>query len=214
MSRLFSGHPALIQGFNTFLPAGYRIECSSDPQQSTFITVTTPSGTVFQSTHEDLPGPSGTSQWSVLSHLDGPGESSSSTGVPQAHTLAADPITYGLNMDTVSIEPAVQYVQKIKQRCDEATYRRFLEILGRYHNMADAVDEVSRNSHFPLQLPSFLYLPSGRFLPKLLGSSKMTRTYGLISGYSCQRRAKHFLTKSRKIFLRFPLRGARDQAHL
>lgn len=119
------------------MPAGYRIECSSDPQQLTFITVTTPSGTVFQSTHEDLPGPSGTSQWSLLPQLDGPGESSS-TRVPQI--LPADTAAY---VDTVSIEPAVQYVQKIKQRCDEATYRRFLEILGRYHNIADAVDEVS-----------------------------------------------------------------------
>ncbi|KAL4073700.1 hypothetical protein J3A83DRAFT_4090896 [Scleroderma citrinum] len=141
VSQLFSGHPALIQGFNTFLPAGYRIECSSDPQQSTFITVTTPSGTVIQSTHEDISGPSGTSQWTPLPILDGLG-GSSGTVIPQIHTLSSsDSATYGLNMDTVSIEPAVQYVQKIKQRCDEATYRRFLEILGRYHNMADAVDE-------------------------------------------------------------------------
>ncbi|KAJ2773621.1 hypothetical protein IWQ57_001211, partial [Coemansia nantahalensis] len=31
VSRLFYGSPALIQGFNTFLPPGYRIECSDDP---------------------------------------------------------------------------------------------------------------------------------------------------------------------------------------
>lgn len=136
------------------MPAGYRIECSSDPQQPTFITVTTPSGTVFQSTHEDLPGSSGTSQWSVLPHFDGPGESSS-TGVPQS--LPADPVTYGLNLDTISIEPAVQYVQKIKQRCDEATYRRFLEILGRYHNMADAVDEVSLRFLVPVTV-AFIFV--------------------------------------------------------
>lgn len=40
---MFSGHPSLIQGFNTFLPPGYRIECSQDPRD-TKITVTTPSG--------------------------------------------------------------------------------------------------------------------------------------------------------------------------
>lgn len=139
VSQLFNGHPALIQGFNTFLPVGYRIECSSDPQQSAFITVTTPSGTVVQSTHEDLPGPSGSTQWPTFTHLNGPG-GSSTMGTARTDSLPSDSITYGV--DSVSIEPAVQYVQKIKQRCDEGTYRRFLEILGRYHNsMADAVDE-------------------------------------------------------------------------
>jgi len=50
VSQLFHGHPVLIQGFNTFLPVGYRIECSSDPQDEGFITVTTPTGTTTQST--------------------------------------------------------------------------------------------------------------------------------------------------------------------
>ncbi|KAL9934845.1 hypothetical protein V8E36_006620 [Tilletia maclaganii] len=48
VSTLFRGHPALIQGFNTFLPPGYRIECSTedDGDGSTgVITVTTPTGT-------------------------------------------------------------------------------------------------------------------------------------------------------------------------
>lgn len=44
MSTLFKGHPTLISGFNTFLPPGYRIECSTDPREPDLITVTTPSG--------------------------------------------------------------------------------------------------------------------------------------------------------------------------
>lgn len=48
MSNLFNGHPALIQGFNTFLPPGYRIECGTDDNPDT-IRVTTPSGTTTQS---------------------------------------------------------------------------------------------------------------------------------------------------------------------
>ena len=48
VSTLFRGHPALIQGFNTFLPPGYRIDfyCpyGSDPANGT-IYVTTPTGT-------------------------------------------------------------------------------------------------------------------------------------------------------------------------
>ncbi|KAF8552138.1 hypothetical protein OG21DRAFT_1511850 [Imleria badia] len=134
VSHLFTGHPALIQGFNTFLPVGYRIECSTDPQQSAMITVTTPSGTMLQSTRDEPIG-SGGSQGSPFPRLDGPAAGPSTTPIPP------DPSVYGVGLDSVSIEPAVQYVQKIKQRCDEATYRRFLEILGRYHNMAEAVDE-------------------------------------------------------------------------
>jgi paired amphipathic helix protein Sin3a len=44
VSQLFAGHPNLIQGFNTFLPPGYKIECGmgDDPNS---IRVTTPSGT-------------------------------------------------------------------------------------------------------------------------------------------------------------------------
>ncbi|KAG2039287.1 hypothetical protein BDR03DRAFT_933269 [Suillus americanus] len=121
VSHLFNGHPFLIQGFNTFLPVGYRIECSSDPQQSSFITVTTPTGTMLQSTRDD--------SWP------------SAPPAPPATVLAEpDANMYG-SLDSSAIEPAVQYVQKIKQRCDEATYRRFLEILGKYHNTTDAVDE-------------------------------------------------------------------------
>lgn len=48
VSELFAGHPNLIQGFNTFLPPGYRIECGAgnDPNS---IRVTTPMGTSIQS---------------------------------------------------------------------------------------------------------------------------------------------------------------------
>lgn len=106
-----------------------------DPQQSAIITVTTPSGTMLQSTNDDPTGPSGL-QVSSLPRVDAPAACPS-------NALPPDPSMYGAGLDNVSIEPAVQYVQKIKQRCDEATYRRFLEILGRYHNMADAVDEAS-----------------------------------------------------------------------
>lgn len=41
-----------------------------------------------------------------------------------------------------AIEPAVQYVQKIKQRCDAETYKQFLEILSRYHQRPESIDEV------------------------------------------------------------------------
>ncbi|KAI6037598.1 hypothetical protein EDC04DRAFT_2897379 [Pisolithus marmoratus] len=200
VSQLFNGHPALIQGFNTFLPVGYRIECSSDPQQSAFITVTTPSGTVVQSTHEDMPGPSGSTQWSSFTHLNGPG-GSSTIGAGQTDILPSDPITHG--MDSVSIEPAVQYIQKIKQRCDEGTYRRFLEILKRYHSSTgDGVDEVSvPRSYRTLFKLTFSNRPRERSQAKLPGFSRMTQTCALISAYSCQTRAKLLFDDAEENFL-------------
>lgn len=49
VSTLFRGHPSLIQGFNTFLPPGYRIECyGTEGDVGGLITVTTPTGTVSQ----------------------------------------------------------------------------------------------------------------------------------------------------------------------
>ncbi|ODV63728.1 transcriptional regulator SIN3 ASCRUDRAFT_28049, partial [Ascoidea rubescens DSM 1968] len=49
VSVLFRGHLNLIQGFNTFLPPGYHIECSTDPLDPHLIRVTTPRGTTTQS---------------------------------------------------------------------------------------------------------------------------------------------------------------------
>ncbi|KAI8342641.1 hypothetical protein BC941DRAFT_389690 [Chlamydoabsidia padenii] len=46
VSTLFKGHPNLISGFNTFLPPGYRIECSTNPHEPDLIRVTTPDGTI------------------------------------------------------------------------------------------------------------------------------------------------------------------------
>ncbi|KAK5088116.1 Transcriptional regulatory protein sin3 [Lithohypha guttulata] len=48
VSELFNGHPELIQGFNTFLPPGYRIECGTADNPDA-IRVTTPSGTISHS---------------------------------------------------------------------------------------------------------------------------------------------------------------------
>ncbi|CAN8101622.1 unnamed protein product [Discula destructiva] len=53
VSELFAGHPNLIQGFNTFLPPGYRIECGLENNPNS-IRVTTPSGSTI---HSIGPGP-------------------------------------------------------------------------------------------------------------------------------------------------------------
>lgn len=64
VSRLFHGHPSLIEGFNTFLPVGYRIDVSVDPLDPNAITVTTPLGTTTQSTNTSLTPVPGSSRQS------------------------------------------------------------------------------------------------------------------------------------------------------
>ena len=54
VSTLFAGNPELIQGFNTFLPPGYRIECGADNDPNA-IRVTTPMGTTVSSMPQPRP---------------------------------------------------------------------------------------------------------------------------------------------------------------
>ena len=54
VSTLFAGNPELIQGFNTFLPPGYRIECGADNDPNT-IRVTTPMGTTVSAMPQPRP---------------------------------------------------------------------------------------------------------------------------------------------------------------
>ncbi|KAJ8087508.1 hypothetical protein PM082_006339 [Marasmius tenuissimus] len=177
VSHLFQGHPILIQGFNTFLPAGYRIECSMDAKQ---ITVTTPRGTTMQTTG----GGRGKTafSWSMTE----PGESvakPTEITIPPQHPATPEPApappppapapapapattTAATSTSNASqqprvivgggplagmaqqqaMEPAVAYVQKIKQRCDPEVYKQFLDILSRYHHAPETIDEeeVSR----------------------------------------------------------------------
>jgi paired amphipathic helix protein Sin3a len=160
VSHLFNGHPSLIQGFNTFLPVGYRIECSTDAHNSNFITVTTPTGTTMQTTNN---GPDkGPILWSTSQQAGAHLTDVASIGIDSFSNLLTcanqpsvqngDPLasagihqspdTRSCGVDGPAIEPAVQYVQKIKQRCDPETYRQFLDILSKYHSKPDSIDEV------------------------------------------------------------------------
>lgn len=74
VSNLFAGHPNLIQGFNTFLPPGYRIECGTGDDPNT-IRVTTPMGNTLLSTMpmpKPLTPPNGRGQVTQQSTLRSP----------------------------------------------------------------------------------------------------------------------------------------------
>ncbi|KAF7327545.1 HDAC-interact domain-containing protein [Mycena kentingensis (nom. inval.)] len=127
VSDLFRDHPNLIQGFNTFLPSGYRIECGKDDQDANLITVTTPSGTTISTTKNGL------QQWS------------DSLGNPVAGPAPLPPVPKLSQREAQkarnAVDPAIQYVQKIKQRCDPKTYQQFLDILSDFHHAQEPVDE-------------------------------------------------------------------------
>ncbi|KAF2674478.1 hypothetical protein BT63DRAFT_419768 [Microthyrium microscopicum] len=55
VSQLFVGNPDLIQGFNTFLPPGYKIECGGDDPNA--IRVTTPQGSTIHQLQARPPSP-------------------------------------------------------------------------------------------------------------------------------------------------------------
>ncbi|CAL1708555.1 unnamed protein product [Somion occarium] len=122
VSNLFHGHPRLIQGFNTFLPPGYRIECTNDALNPNFITVTTPSGTTTQATDGRF----------HLGHLE-----------PEL-THQQIPTPGPIQPSDVELAPALSYLQSVKA-CfadDPDRYHRFLALLSPGRSPAYISDTV------------------------------------------------------------------------
>lgn len=125
VSTLFRGHPNLIQGFNTFLPPGYKIECSLDPADPNPIRVTTPTGTT---TRPNLNGqflPS----WSEQAQH------------PQQPLFPQEQQPQG---GQIEFNHAISYVNKIKTRFANQPdiYKQFLEILQTYQREQRPIGEV------------------------------------------------------------------------
>lgn len=155
VSQLFSGHRALILGFNTFLPPGYKIEVREErnlalgPQDVDPVrashgmatghprppVVTAPAGAPPemgshgpQAPHVSVP-PS--------EHSGRPAQApTNGFGTPAAQAAAAG--------KPVEFDQAVSYVNKIKSRFqhDEDVYRTFLDILQTYQKDEKTIQEV------------------------------------------------------------------------
>ncbi|KAH9887270.1 hypothetical protein C8Q73DRAFT_713400 [Cubamyces lactineus] len=112
VSNLFHGHPSLIQGFNTFLPAGYRIETTAHPDPN-YITVTTPLGTTTQATN------------SAFNYANAGGNIPLAPGA-----MPHEPEPPIVSQET--LKPALDYVTKVKTKYanEPEMYRRFLSILS------------------------------------------------------------------------------------
>ncbi|KAI8323827.1 hypothetical protein GQ54DRAFT_309772 [Martensiomyces pterosporus] len=89
VSRLFYGSPSLIQGFNTFLPPGYRIECSDDPTEG--VRVTTPSGSIIPDMQRRTGSASqGHAQMQPQSPLAAPHQPAAQRSQYQQHTASRE----------------------------------------------------------------------------------------------------------------------------
>lgn len=153
VSSLFRGHPALIQGFNTFLPPGYRIECSdlsgTNPTGGT-ITVTTPMGvTTLQASASFLPAwQAQHAQHTQPSPQEPVMPPSPSSQYVQTHQSGANTPTAASTLANqkppVEFNHAISYVNKIKNRFnqDPETYKMFLEVLQTYQKEQRTIHEV------------------------------------------------------------------------
>jgi paired amphipathic helix protein Sin3a len=141
VSTLFHGHPALIQGFNTFLPVGYRIECTTDAADVSFITVTTPMGTTTQATNarpltppryfggegDGQPNEPPELMSTALTHQIPLGHIPD--GIPDVEMAGMPPPGFPVDQSQLNIEPALEFVQTLKHRYEPETYQRFLDLL-------------------------------------------------------------------------------------
>ncbi|BFZ61969.1 Transcriptional regulatory protein sin3 [Saitoella coloradoensis] len=162
VSTLFRGHPNLVQGFNTFLPPGYRIEASFDPSDPN-IRVTTPMGTTttsggapfrestaFYEQHPSGPS-SGWQEPSGFGRQGGGGGGGSGgyndyndgPGAPR-HQDEPGPRPPDGKKAPVEFNHAINYVNKIKNRFanEPDTYKNFLEILQTYQKEQKPIGDV------------------------------------------------------------------------
>lgn len=141
VSTLFQGHPALISGFNTFLPPGYKIECSVDERSRNVIKVTTPSGTTATTDGEPL----------MLS-------SNSTTGYYQHYRRPTGP-GYG-SQEPVSMmsHPSIPYHHQTRHQEDPHTRRTPVEFNHaiNYVNKIKVYMAMQKGMHVPLLIISFL----------------------------------------------------------
>ncbi|KTW30764.1 hypothetical protein T552_00476 [Pneumocystis carinii B80] len=135
VSALFRGHPNLVQGFNTFLPPGYRIECSLDSSDPTAIRVITPLGTMM--THSGLHSSLSNTQGGMRESWSGMQDNS-------IYNQSDNDISISGKKAPVEFNHAINYVNKIKNRFSNEpdTYKRFLEILQTYQKEQRPIQDV------------------------------------------------------------------------
>ncbi|MCH0628478.1 hypothetical protein JNB11_00605 [Kocuria palustris] len=147
---LFRGHPGLIQGFNTFLPPGYRIEISLDPQDPNPVRVITPTGTTTPATAAAASAAAAATTTPVLKQEEKPSvQPLPQPQQPQQPVLLAATTSEAAAASQVpggqiEFNHAINYVNKIKTRFANQPdiYKQFLEILQTYQREQKPIGEV------------------------------------------------------------------------
>ncbi|KAL0094572.1 Sin3 family co-repressor-domain-containing protein [Phycomyces blakesleeanus] len=189
VSTLFKGHPTLISGFNTFLPPGYRIECSYDPREPDLIRVTTPSGTTtttggssttqpYYPSYGHMPAPPpqqmsmhSNPQSSMQGSYPPIGESSRPI-IPQYQSnVAGQTQQANGKRGPVEFNHAINYVNKIKNRFTgrPETYKQFLEILQTYQKEQKPIQVVYTHVQSLFDGAPDLLDEFKQFLPEITG---------------------------------------------
>ncbi|KAI9284465.1 hypothetical protein BC943DRAFT_347176 [Umbelopsis sp. AD052] len=186
VSTLFRGHPTLISGFNTFLPPGYRIECSLDINDQDVIKVTTPTGTtttkggaLLQLSREGQTSNESPSYYGNTYEPATHPTSISHHGMPQYHEEAGphpgpgpqDQLPPDNRRAPVEFNHAINYVNKIKNRFgnDPETYKQFLEILQTYQKEQKPIQEVYAQVQILFKDATDLLGEFKQFLPEVTG---------------------------------------------
>jgi paired amphipathic helix protein Sin3a len=128
VSTLFTGHPALIQGFNTFLPVGYRIECTLTPAADALITVTTPTGTMTQTSTAVAPTAMSMPGLMAMAMENERRDMMTNALEPPPAPAPAPPPAQA-QVPPYNIEPALEFVQMLKRRYTHEIYHQFLDLL-------------------------------------------------------------------------------------
>ena len=155
VSSLFRSQPQLIQGFNTFLPPGYHIECHGPdaPGAESYILVTTPSGVTklragqatnlsgINTGNTGVPprtGPVAAANATLPPPRPAPPTAATAT-LPRVQAAEPDrppeaPASSRPGPTVPELTSAVDYVNRVKQRFadNSATYNKFLQILQNY----------------------------------------------------------------------------------
>ncbi|KAG1146496.1 hypothetical protein G6F37_004665 [Rhizopus arrhizus] len=163
VSSLFRGHPTLISGFNTFLPPGYRIECSVDDHARDVIKVTTPSGATTTSTTSNF-------------HFKN-APSTASFYTPQQQQQQQQVIDEASRRPPIEFNHAINYVNKIKNRFanDPDVYKQFLEILQTYQKEQRPITEVYSQVQILFNGATDLLSEFKQFLPDTTASKRQTK---------------------------------------
>lgn len=171
VSTLFGNNPALIQGFNTFLPPDYCLTYSRDPNDPTPIKITTPSGTItrgLSSSFSNFTTANGTA--TVATVADNSAAATTTT------TNNNNEIDENKSQEPIEMDDAINYVNKIKIRFirQPEIYNSFIEILQTFQREQKPIQEVYQQIAILFKDAPDLLGDFQKFLPDVEKSSGQT----------------------------------------